>query len=75
MSEYTNEADFLKITGDARAEQVVLDMQDTRSDVPHHTHYLTIAQATAVIAALQAGIAKAELWRPGHYAAKPARPL
>jgi hypothetical protein len=68
MSEYSKEADFLKITGDAREEQVVLNMQDTRADVPHHTHYLTIPQAEAAISALRAGIALAKRWRPGHYA-------
>lgn len=68
MSEYAKESNFLKITGDARGDEVVLDMRDVRADVPHHTHYLTIAQADAVIAALRAGIAKAQRWRPGYYA-------
>ena len=74
MSEYSKESNFLKITGDARGDEVVLEMKDTRADVPHHTHYLTIAQADAVIAALRAGIAKAQRWRPGYYAEPEDRP-
>lgn len=67
MTIYETEVSFYRIRGAVRDADVVLEMKDTRADVPHHMIYMSIAQAEAVITALQASIKKAKCFSPASY--------